>query len=285
MKVLRKRAAPAVAVLSAVVAVGSRILDGVDAVQLGLPFWAWEAIGLFVFLAAILAVVSGTMPDQQRQFTEPETGVPTPDTASDATAAGGFDPYRYMSSKIMRVDCTGLWAAEHDRYIDFVVYVTQTSPWEVALTDVQGRIRIGPDECSLPARLVNSPRKLGDPRGLYDCTIRQSLTQEMAMALVWNPGKLNLWREDAHVRISLAGLKWIGTVALPHGTVALSDRVVCEEDFAILGPVQEGDKDKVLIRGGILLISQVWRHQDSGALREQAGATPSSDDTESPQPA
>ena len=238
-------------------------------------------LGTWVFMEFIAPKLHRATPQQ--------LGAPAPVQkvleAGEASATAVFDPYRFMSSKIMRVDCTGLWAAEHDRYIDFVVYVTQTSPWEVALTDVQGRIRIGPDECSLPARLVNSPRKLADPRGLYDCTIRQSLTQEMAMALVWNPGKLNLWREDAHVRISLAGLKWIGTVALPQGTVALSDRVVCEEDFAILGPVQEGDEDKVLIRAGILLISQVWRHQDSGALREQARATPSSDDTESPQPA
>ena len=177
-----------------------------------------------------------------------------------------FDPYRFMFSKIMRVDCTGLWA-EHDHYIDFIVYVKQTSDWEVALTDVRGRMRIGVNECNLPAHLVNSPRKLIDPRGFYDCTIRQPLTQEMAVELARNPGSLNLWDENARVNFSLAGLKWIGTVALPQGTTALPDRVVCEEAFSILGPVREGDDDKVLIRHGTFLSSQVWRHHDSGLLR------------------
>lgn len=179
-----------------------------------------------------------------------------------------FDPDRYVTAKIMRADFIGLWAAQHDYYVDFVVYVKQTSDWEVTLTDVQGRIRIGTDECSLPARLVNSPRKLTDSRSFYDCIVRQALSQEMASALAVNPGPLNLWDADARVQISLAGLKWIGTVALPQGVTALPDRVVCEEEFTILGPVREGDADKVLIRGGMFLSSQVWRHHDSGALRE-----------------
>lgn len=180
-----------------------------------------------------------------------------------------FDPYRFMSSKIMRVDLTGLWAAEHDHYIDFIVYVRQTSDWDVTLTDVSGRIRIGSDECSLPARLVNAPRILSNPTSPCDCVVRQPLSDAMASALAINPGPLNLWETDARVRLLLSGLKWIGTVAMPSGPTALPDRVVCDEEVTILGPVREGDGDKVLVRGGVLLSSQVWRHGDSGLLREQ----------------
>lgn len=233
------------------------------------PFLILLLVGIF-----LLGLVGMGKLGQRLKIGQPQPEAKTPPVVpAKETRLAPFDPDRLMFSKIMRADFTGLWSAQHDHYVDFIVYVKQTSDCEVTLTDVQGRIRIGTDECSLPARLVNSPRKLTDSRSFYDCTVRQPLSQEMASALAVNPGPLNLWDADAKVRVSLAGLKWIGTIALPQGTSALPDRVVCEEEFVILGPVREGDSDMLLIRGGTFLSSQVWRHHDSGALREQGGAS------------
>ena len=44
-------------VLTIALAIGARILDGIDAASLGLPFWAWEGIGLTLFFAMVLAVL------------------------------------------------------------------------------------------------------------------------------------------------------------------------------------------------------------------------------------
>ncbi len=58
MRHFASKVRPALIVVGGLLAFGSRILDGIDAYQLALPFWAWEAIGLAIFLAAITAVVA-----------------------------------------------------------------------------------------------------------------------------------------------------------------------------------------------------------------------------------
>jgi len=89
MERLRRAAAPALAVVAAIVGVGSRILDGIDAVQLGLPFWAWEAIGLAAFFAVIFATVHA------RESEEPRAPRPQlQPIADDGTRAIEFYPDR-----------------------------------------------------------------------------------------------------------------------------------------------------------------------------------------------
>ena len=44
-------------VVGVVMVVGSYVLSGITVIQLGLPFWAWQAIGAIVFFACIVAVV------------------------------------------------------------------------------------------------------------------------------------------------------------------------------------------------------------------------------------
>ena len=216
-------------------------------------------------LLMLLAAIRATAPFVGRLM-------PTPVREAQVAVSNteeSFDPYRYMFAKIMRVDFSNLWS-EHAPHIDFIVYVQQRSDWLVKLTDIRGRVRIAGNDCSLPAHLAGThPLILRDPRSFYGCTVRQPLTQEMAAAMAWNPGTLHLRNEDARVQVSLSGLTWVGTVELPQGESALPDRVVCDEEFVILGPISEVDADKVFVRGGIFLSSQVWRHHDSGLLRAQ----------------
>ena len=196
-----------------------------------------------------------------------------------APTSFSFDSYRCMFSKLMRVDVNGLWI-EHAPYIDFIVHVRQTSDWTVTLDDVQGRTRIGGIETNLPPRLVKSPIKLDSPRGWYNCTIRQHLPQSLAIELISHPGDLNLWSDDAKVTFSLAGLKWIGSVSTPQGDIDLPERVVLDNSFTILGPVREKDGDKVLWVTEPIVVSQVWRQQSTGGLRESTNGAASAPQSE-----
>ena len=245
------------------------LLGGVGgaAVAFFSQFPAWgiilaAAVGVGVGLFIVNEITSRRVQTRvQRQSAE----APTTPTSIN------LDPHHQIFTKIMRVDFTGLFA-DHDPHIDFVVYVKQTSDWTVKITDVRGRMTIGGTECSLPAHLSGThPRVLRDPHGFYDCTVRQPLTQEMAHAMYWDApyGALDLRSQDSRVNVSLAGLTWVGTVALPQGEVALPERAVCDEAFTVLGPISEVDADKVFVRGGVFLSSQVWRHHESGLLRDR----------------
>lgn len=196
--------------------------------------------------------------------------LPEAEGTSTPSMAVSFDPYRYMSSRIMRVEMTGLFAT-HEPYMDFVVFVKQTSDYRVNLREVRGRVSIGGTGCSFAPHLTR-PIALSDPRSSYEAIIHQPLTPEMANAMLTSApdDALNVHREDSRLRVSLTGLKWIGSVALPQGETELPDRVVCDEEFTLLGPISEGDADKVFVRGGIFLSSQVWRNAETGLLRKQS---------------
>ena len=188
-------------------------------------------------------------------------------TKSQDELSPAIDPSRHMFSKLMQVDVNGLWI-EHAPYIDFIVHMRQTTDWTVTLEEVQGRTYIGGSETNLPPGLLNSPIRMIAGHNWYGCTIRQHLPQSMAQEMIFQPGELNLWGDDAEVTFSLGGLKWIGTVSTAQGDLALPDCVVLDKGFTILGPVREPDGDKVLWATNTVVVSQVWRQQSTGQLRD-----------------
>jgi hypothetical protein len=55
----KKAILPAVSAIGAAISIGSLVLDGVGAFSLGLPLWAWEAIGASIFALSVLAIAVG----------------------------------------------------------------------------------------------------------------------------------------------------------------------------------------------------------------------------------
>jgi hypothetical protein len=90
---------------------------------------------------------------------------------------------------------------------------------------------------------------------------------EMAQALLMNPGKKNLTWEDGRVRVSLAGMKWVGTVHTPNGDKPLPDRIVSDETILVHGPLCKSNTDQRLSRLEPIFLSQEWYYLHDGSLR------------------
>ncbi len=220
----------------------------------------FSAAGFFAVLALsplLLRLVAAKLP-----------AVQSPEVESPTSASVAFDQYRYMFSRLMRVDVNGLWI-EQAPHIDFIVRVRNASDWTVTLDDIRGRANIGGVGASLPPMLLDAPTILTDPRREWECTIRQPLLPEMAREFHFHPGDLNLFDENAKVAFSLGGIKWVGSVSMPQGSTELPACVVLGDSFTILGPVRENDGDKLLWATDTVVISQVHRQQHTGELKEE----------------
>ena len=87
---LKKACAPAIAAVGGVLAIGSRIFDGKDMAELGLPFWAWEVIGAGIFFIAIGTIVVG---DQRRiEELNQDSQVPSPHIGGESVIGTKDNP-------------------------------------------------------------------------------------------------------------------------------------------------------------------------------------------------
>ncbi len=117
-----------------------------------------------------------------------------------------FDPYT-ISSYLAQVDLTGL--SQPDSFLMITLNVRNASGYPVTITGVKGRIRCAGSECNSAATVEQEPRQLRT--SAYDrvpCTIRQPISNGMMQVVA---------REAlaGNIVISLSGLQWVGSVALP----------------------------------------------------------------------
>lgn len=77
MEAIKRILAPAGSVAGALVVIAGYILDGIGAASLGLPFWAWQAIGAGIFFFSVMTVLYG----QEKRFSTaaPNQTVPSHD--------------------------------------------------------------------------------------------------------------------------------------------------------------------------------------------------------------
>lgn len=146
-----------------------------------------------------------------------------------------FDPYT-ISNDLAQVDLSGL--SEPDSFMMITLNVRNASGYPVTITGVKGRIRCAGAECNPVATVEKEPRQLR--ASAYDrvpCTIRQPISNGM-MHTVALAGDLP---------ISLSGLQWVGSVALPQGSVPLESCYI-HEDFVVKGPFREKQDAGALFR-------------------------------------
>ena len=93
--------------MSTALAVGSKVLDGRDAQQLGLPFWAWEAIGLLLFFAMVIAVL------YRRQVAKPADDIPLDNPSPDAQK-NTFQVICKRCGTPLRVEKYCFWLSVHN---------------------------------------------------------------------------------------------------------------------------------------------------------------------------
>ena len=192
-------------------------------------------------------------------------------------AQKSFMPYYDLTSTIFQMDFSGLWA-NTEPHIEVIIYAASLSGDQVTLTGVDGRLRVGQDDCSLPPRLLNGPCELISRGGQYSCRIRQPLTPAMAKELTVGSSGMNLSTKDGRVYISCSTIRWLGTVQTKFGRIALANRIVSEESgMLVRGPIRESDAEKVLWRVEPQFVSQVHYYLQDCSLRSQPTLESASD--------
>ncbi len=213
------------------------------------PFLVLLLVGIFLLgLAGI-----GTL-GQRLRVGQPQLAS---ETSPAVAAPSVFDPYT-ISSDLAQVDLSGL--SEPESFMMITLNVRNVSGYPVTITGVKGRIRCAGAECNMNATVEREPRQLSTSS--YDrvpCTIRQPLSSGM-MNTVALAGNL--------LRISLSGLQWVGSVALPQGSVPL-ERCYIHEDFVVKWPFREKRDAGALFRLTTTFLSS--EHYDSDGTPKQNG--------------
>ena len=225
---VREKLAPAGTVVGAAAFVISLVLDGVGAVSLGLPFWAWEAIAAAVFFVSVMAIIVAHERDVEKRIGEAEPG------KQSVAEPFALDPYSIIT-KLAGVDLSGLFSTESFMMISLNVRNVSGNP--VTITEVKGRIRCAGEECNMTPTVEREPRKLPSSDSLVPCTIRQPLSSEMM-----NKIALEGVRGSGSLTISLSDLKWVGSVDSPRGPVSLGDCYLFIDPFVVQGPIGDGTK-------------------------------------------
>ncbi len=241
---------------------GSAVITAV----LGIPLTAFSGISgpllvlllIGIFLLALAGI--GTVVQQLAVGRDaPRHAVDEQGTGTDRGTVDNapvFDPYT-ISSELAGVDLSGL--SEPESFMLITLNVRNVSGYHVKITGVKGRIRCAGAECNMPATVESEPRRLRTSS--YDrvpCTIRQPLSNGM-MHTVAMAGDL---------LISLSALQWVGSVALPQGSVPLEDCYI-HEDFVVKGPFREKRDAGALFRLTTTFLSS--EHYNSDGTSKQNG--------------
>lgn len=184
------------------------------------------------------------------------------DTAQTVAAPSGsfpFDSYA-ITSYLAQVDLTGL--SEPDSFMMITLNVRNASGYPVTITGVKGRIRCAGSECNPVATVEQEPRQLRtSARDRVPCTIRQPISGDMMQVVAQEALAGNLV-------ISLSGLQWVGSVALPQDSVPLEGCYI-QEDFVVKGPFREKRHAGTLFRLRTTFLSS--EHYNSDGTPKQNG--------------
>ena len=218
-----------------VVVVGAGILAAVWAVIQRMPAIEVVAVGLVVAAAAEWIVIGLNVLYRRSRVV--------------------FDAYTIVTT-LAGADLSGL--SEPESFMMITLNVRNVSGYPVTITGVKGRIRCAGAECNLAATVEREPRRLGSSDRLTPCTVRQPLTNDMMNEVALASDLL---------RISLSGLQWVGTVALPRGSMPLEGCYI-HEDFLVRGPFREKRDAGTLFRQPTTFLSS--EHFDSDGAPKQA---------------
>jgi len=186
--------------------------------------------------------------------------VPLAQQGSGATNSPQFES-KMLRTRLIQVSASGLW--ETEPHVHFHVSVENQSQWPVFVDGLipQGHVVIGTTSCNqLPEleRPAKSSARI-EPGENEPYRIRQSLSAITAHELVFQPGQLNLWSQDARVPVSLDGLRWHGHYEANEGEIKPFDDVqLAVGPICLVGPVRTEDSTKELVPTHILLYSSEW---------------------------
>lgn len=225
---VREKVAPAGTVVGAVAFVISLVLDGIGAVSLGLPFWAWEAIAAAVFFVSVMAIIVAHERDVEKRIGEAEPG------KQSVAEPFALDPYSIIT-KLAGVDLSGLFKPES--YMVFTLNVRNVSGHPIEITGAEGRIRCCGEECNMPLTVERKPRKLPSSDSLVRCAIRQPIGNGMLQMI--DQKRIQLY---GSLVFDLSSLKWTGSVESPGGRVSLENCYLRIDSFVVQGPIR-GEED------------------------------------------
>lgn len=94
MDAIKKVVGPGAIIMSVLIAVGSRVSDIRDAKELGLPYWAWEAIAISIAALIIVAMLFGF----QRRLDKAEA------VRRYSDAPSGDEPHPNRDKRVMKPD-------------------------------------------------------------------------------------------------------------------------------------------------------------------------------------
>lgn len=177
------------------------------------------------------------------------TGTDNVAVQKNGNKAPVFDPHTIITI-LAGADLSGL--SEPESFMMITLNVRNVSAYPVTITGVKGRIRCAGAECNSPATVEREPRSLGSSDSPTPCTIRQALGEGMMQRVV-QAGDL--------LRISLSGLQWVGTVALPQGSVPL-ERCYIHEEFLVRGLFREKKDASTLFRVPTTFLSSEYFDSD-----------------------
>lgn len=229
---VKRKLAPAATVASVAIFVISRILDGVDAVSLGLPFWAWEAIAATVFFVSVIAIIVSHQRDVDKRIGEAEPG------KQPVGRPFVLDPHA-VYSELAGVDLSGLFKPES--YMVFTLNVRNVSGHPIEITGAEGRIRCCGEECNMPPTVERKPRKLPSSDSLVPCAIRQPIGNGMLKMI--DQKRIQLY---GSLVFDLSSLKWTGSVESPGGWVSLDNCYLRINTFVVQGPIRREEDGATL---------------------------------------
>lgn len=130
-------------------------------------------------------------------------------------------------SEISNVIFAGLW--KDDPYLLFGINIWNTSPYDIELTGVNGAADVNETRCTRDAKVPSSVVVPKYARPYVTHTILQPISEALAKTL----------QQRLHaghpIPFNLAGIEWVGTIALTTGRIPLQRGFSCATQFEVDG--------------------------------------------------
>jgi len=200
---------PAGAVLGALMVAVGYILIGKDIISLGLPIWAWQAIGAAIFFISVIAIIYGhqkamsfktSAANEQATKGQVKPSQKTPSFLENVLAFNQQKVYEAVKGKIVKWNFSALKVAEGP-YFEIHLSFVNTSIFTLDIKGLDGTIKVDGVPC-FTKPTANVPQNSIIQGQEFYVIITQGVLPEMAKKIL----KLN---DASPIRFDLSQLELV----------------------------------------------------------------------------